>query len=62
MDYSLLVGLHFRETSAAGDLISSEARTPTGHFSLFHKIAWTMFWISNLCFWLTTMECHLSYR
>lgn len=30
MDYSLLVGLHFRETSAAGDLIPSGARTPIG--------------------------------
>ncbi|XP_022153899.1 phosphatidylinositol 4-phosphate 5-kinase 4-like [Momordica charantia] len=30
MDYSLLVGLHFRETSAAGDLIPSGSRTPTG--------------------------------
>ncbi|XP_022966640.1 phosphatidylinositol 4-phosphate 5-kinase 5-like [Cucurbita maxima] len=30
MDYSLLVGLHFRETSAAGDFIPSGARTPTG--------------------------------
>ncbi|XP_057549109.1 phosphatidylinositol 4-phosphate 5-kinase 4-like [Amaranthus tricolor] len=30
MDYSLLVGLHFREASKAGDLIPSGARTPTG--------------------------------
>ncbi|KAF3442140.1 hypothetical protein FNV43_RR16056 [Rhamnella rubrinervis] len=30
MDYSLLVGLHFRNVSAAGDLISSGSRTPTG--------------------------------
>ncbi|KAG6603313.1 phosphatidylinositol 4-phosphate 5-kinase 4-like isoform X1 [Cucurbita moschata] len=30
MDYSLLVGLHFRETSAAGEFIPSGARTPTG--------------------------------
>ncbi|KAL6141310.1 hypothetical protein ACLB2K_059600 [Fragaria x ananassa] len=29
MDYSLLVGLHFRSTSAAGDLIPSGAFTPT---------------------------------
>lgn len=31
MDYSLLVGLHFRNTSAAGDLIPSGALTPTGY-------------------------------
>lgn len=30
MDYSLLVGLHFREPTTAGDLIPSGARTPTG--------------------------------
>ncbi|KAM6548031.1 hypothetical protein CsatB_019707 [Cannabis sativa] len=30
MDYSLLVGLHFRNTSAAGHLIPSGARTPGG--------------------------------
>jgi hypothetical protein len=42
MDYSLLVGLHFREISTAGDLIPSGARTPTGHFSHFHKITWTI--------------------
>ncbi|KAJ7976614.1 phosphatidylinositol- 4-phosphate 5-kinase 5 [Quillaja saponaria] len=30
MDYSLLVGIHFRETSAAGDLIPSGAQTPIG--------------------------------
>ncbi|KAK2652123.1 hypothetical protein Ddye_011979 [Dipteronia dyeriana] len=30
MDYSLLVGLHFREKSPAGELIPSGARTPTG--------------------------------
>ncbi|KAL2895867.1 Phosphatidylinositol 4-phosphate 5-kinase 4 [Bienertia sinuspersici] len=30
MDYSLLVGLHFREASKAGDLIPSGARTPVG--------------------------------
>ncbi|KAL3755164.1 hypothetical protein ACJRO7_002251 [Eucalyptus globulus] len=30
MDYSLLVGLYFRETSVAGYLIPSGARTPTG--------------------------------
>ncbi|XP_024016980.1 phosphatidylinositol 4-phosphate 5-kinase 4 isoform X2 [Morus notabilis] len=30
MDYSLLVGLHFRNTSAAGNLIPSGARTPNG--------------------------------
>ncbi|XP_050383387.1 phosphatidylinositol 4-phosphate 5-kinase 5-like [Argentina anserina] len=30
MDYSLLVGLHFRNTSAAGDLVSSGALIPTG--------------------------------
>ncbi|CAN6719024.1 hypothetical protein ACFX13_014765 [Malus domestica] len=30
MDYSLLVGLHFRNISAAGDLIPSGAHTPTG--------------------------------
>ncbi|KAL9268014.1 Phosphatidylinositol 4-phosphate 5-kinase 4-like protein, partial [Drosera capensis] len=30
MDYSLLVGLHFREASKAGDLIPSGARTPIG--------------------------------
>ncbi|GAV61641.1 PIP5K domain-containing protein/MORN domain-containing protein [Cephalotus follicularis] len=29
MDYSLLVGLHFRDVSATGDLIPSGARTPT---------------------------------
>ncbi|KAL5546597.1 hypothetical protein UlMin_006284 [Ulmus minor] len=33
MDYSLLVGLHFRNTSAAGDLIPSGARSPTGEDS-----------------------------
>lgn len=38
MDYSLLVGLHFREISTAGDLIPSGTQTPTGQFSLFHKI------------------------
>lgn len=31
MDYSLLVGLHFRNTTAAGNLIPSGAKTPTGH-------------------------------
>uniref|UniRef100_A0A803LT01 Phosphatidylinositol 4-phosphate 5-kinase n=2 Tax=Chenopodium quinoa TaxID=63459 RepID=A0A803LT01_CHEQI len=30
MDYSLLVGLHFREASKAGDLIPSGSRTPIG--------------------------------
>ncbi|KNA09673.1 hypothetical protein SOVF_151350 [Spinacia oleracea] len=30
MDYSLLVGLHFREASKAGDLIPSGSRTPNG--------------------------------
>ncbi|KAK9726008.1 hypothetical protein RND81_05G184100 [Saponaria officinalis] len=30
MDYSMLVGIHFREASKAGDLIPSGARTPTG--------------------------------
>jgi 1-phosphatidylinositol-4-phosphate 5-kinase len=40
MDYSLLVGLHFREISTAGDLIPSGAQTPTGdHFSIFYKIS-----------------------
>ncbi|KAL9232648.1 hypothetical protein vseg_007732 [Gypsophila vaccaria] len=29
MDYSMLVGIHFREASKAGDLIPSGARTPT---------------------------------
>ncbi|WOG98036.1 hypothetical protein DCAR_0417377 [Daucus carota subsp. sativus] len=29
MDYSLLVGLHFREPASAGDLIPSGSRTPT---------------------------------
>lgn len=38
MDYSLLVGLHFREISTAGDLIPSGTLSPTGQFSLFHKI------------------------
>ena len=35
MDYSLLVGIHFREASVAGELIPSGARTPIG--SLFFK-------------------------
>lgn len=30
MDYSLLVGIHFRESSVAGDLIPSGAKTPIG--------------------------------
>lgn len=30
MDYSLLVGIHFREASVAGELIPSGARTPIG--------------------------------
>lgn len=30
MDYSLLVGLHFRNVSATGDLIPSGSRTPPG--------------------------------
>ncbi|KAM7259960.1 hypothetical protein ACFE04_015701 [Oxalis oulophora] len=30
MDYSLLVGLHFRDVSPGGDLIPSRPRTPTG--------------------------------
>ncbi|KAJ6670004.1 hypothetical protein OIU85_023194, partial [Salix viminalis] len=30
MDYSLLVGLHFREVSPNGDLITSGMRTPPG--------------------------------
>ncbi|GAB2295604.1 Phosphatidylinositol 4-phosphate 5-kinase 4 [Dionaea muscipula] len=30
MDYSMLVGIHFREASKAGDLIPSGARTPIG--------------------------------
>ncbi|XP_075639395.1 phosphatidylinositol 4-phosphate 5-kinase 4 [Castanea sativa] len=30
MDYSLLVGLHFREISTAGDLIPSGTQSPTG--------------------------------
>ncbi len=41
MDYSLLVGLHFREISTAGDLVPSGAQTPTGQFSIFHKITLT---------------------
>ncbi|XP_013634886.1 PREDICTED: phosphatidylinositol 4-phosphate 5-kinase 4-like [Brassica oleracea var. oleracea] len=32
MDYSLLVGIHFREASVAGELIPSGARTPIGEF------------------------------
>jgi len=47
MDYSLLVGLHFREISTAGDLIPSGARTPTGHFSHFHKINIVYFTYKN---------------
>ena len=30
MDYSLLVGIHFREASVAGELIPSGAQTPIG--------------------------------
>lgn len=30
MDYSLLVGIHFREASVTGELIPSGARTPIG--------------------------------
>ena len=33
MDYSLLVGIHFREASVAGELIPSGARTPIGSHS-----------------------------
>ena len=33
MDYSLLVGIHFREASVAGELIPSGARTPIGSYS-----------------------------
>ena len=33
MDYSLLVGIHFREASVAGELIPSGARTPIGSLS-----------------------------
>ncbi|KAF3526051.1 hypothetical protein F2Q69_00049232 [Brassica cretica] len=32
MDYSLLVGIHFREASVAGELIPSGARKPIGEF------------------------------
>lgn len=36
MDYSLLVGLHFREPNVAADLIPAGGRTPTGFYlSLF---------------------------
>ena len=45
MDYSLLVGLHFRNTSAAGHLLPSGARTPIGYFSSFFNILF-----SNLYF------------
>ncbi|KAJ8449781.1 hypothetical protein Cgig2_001437 [Carnegiea gigantea] len=31
MDYSMLVGIHFREASKAGDLIPSGSRTPVGY-------------------------------
>ena len=34
MDYSLLVGIHFREASVAGELIPSGARTPIGLHAL----------------------------
>ena len=34
MDYSLLVGIHFREASVAGELIPSGARKPIGLYSL----------------------------
>lgn len=37
MDYSLLVGIHFREASVAGELIPSGARTPIG--SYFKKMS-----------------------
>lgn len=51
MDYSLLVGLHFRETSAAGDLIPSGSRTPTGFSPLFssvHHLSLTKLWTVSL--------------
>lgn len=38
MDYSLLVGIHFRDISEGGDLIPSESCNPSGslivHFNL----------------------------
>lgn len=36
MDYSLLVGLHFREAAADGQ--ASGLRTPTGYFASFSEI------------------------
>lgn len=46
MDYSLLVGLHFRNVSANGDLISSGSRTPTGcsSFLAFHYKTFCLFY------------------
>uniref|UniRef100_A0A6N2M6M6 PIPK domain-containing protein n=1 Tax=Salix viminalis TaxID=40686 RepID=A0A6N2M6M6_SALVM len=37
MDYSLLVGLHFREVSPNGDLITSGMRTPPGSYIYFKQ-------------------------
>lgn len=35
MDYSLLVGLHFRQTTVHGELIPSGAPTSAGYLKLF---------------------------
>lgn len=38
MDYSLLLGIHFKNISQDGDVIPSAPRTPTGNFLILHVV------------------------
>lgn len=54
MDYSLLVGLHFREAATDGQ--ASGLRTPTGYFASFSEIVFLVIKLEQVNYWQRNIQ------
>lgn len=48
MDYSLLVGIHFKHISTEGEIIPIGSQTPTGNFLILYEVIYNL----NVCVWV----------
>lgn len=42
MDYSLLMGIHFKNISPDGDLIPLGSQTPNGNFPILYQVVYNL--------------------
>lgn len=49
MDYSLLVGIYFKDISPDGEIIPIQSRTPAGNFLSLNEVCLTLYLNKCVC-------------